>query len=408
MTAGGAISQARLRIARLRVGADASLGEVCGNAARISARTLDVARVGVWIFSEDRETLRCEHLYAPGGKGDAIQILHTRDFPKYIHALATRRWVCADDAQHDDLTRELTDGYLRPLGITSMLDAPIFRGDELYGIVCHEHVGPPRHWTDEDRSFAGSVGDVLALVLEQAALLAVEDTLKQQSEELRLAQKMDALGRMAAGVAHDVNNLLSAIDALATVIERRAIGSPDVIAPAHDIRDVTARGARLMRQLLAFSRPLPSMAQDLDLGVAVSALEPILTSLLPKEISLSLEAPPGLVRLRADRSQLEQIVINLVLNARDAMPSGGKLRVAVTREHGDAVIAVADDGTGMTPEVRARVFEPFFTTKDEGQGTGLGLATVWGIVRSLGGKVDVETTPGAGSRFRIALPAPAV
>ena len=398
----GTISEARLRIAQLRVDAGASLSQVCAHVAKISAHTLGVARVGVWIFSEDRATLHCAHLLAPSSSEPPVMTLETRFFPEYIRALDTHRWVCADDAVNDPSTRELAAGYLIPLGISSMLDAPIFRGKELYGIVCHEHVGPPRHWTAEDRAFAGSVGDILALVVEQGARLSAEEALARQEEEMRVAQKMEALGRMAAGVAHDVNNLLSAIDALATVIERHA-GAETVREPAHDIREVTSRGVRLMRQLLGFSRPAPCMPRRLDLGGTVLELQPLLRTLAQARVAL--DAPHEMVWVNADPSQIEQIVINLALNGRDAMPHGGDLLVEVTAAAGEAAIVVRDEGVGMSPATRAHIFEPYFTTKEGGKGTGLGLATVWGIVRSLGGRVEVETAPGEGSTFRVVLPA---
>ena len=398
MADAGKISDARLRIARLHVAPDAPLALVWGQAATLAARTLGVARVGVWIFSPDGERLVCAHQLAPPGSPD-VAVLETRAFPAYIEALRARRWVCTDDAQHDPVTRELADGYLKPMGITSMLDAPIFRSGALYGIVCHEHVGPPRHWTAEDRAFAGSVGDIIALMIEQAARLEAEEALRRNVEDLRLAQKMEALGRLAAGVAHDVNNLLSAVDALAALIERGS--APET--SARDIRDVASRGARLMRQLLTLSHPEPSMPRDIDLGQTVTDLEPLLRALAQGHVTMRVEGPDG-VTVRADPGQIEQIVVNLALNARDAMPVGGTVVVSVEPRESEAAICVVDDGVGMTEAVRARIFEPFFTTKEEGKGTGLGLATVWALVRELRGRIEVESSPGDGSTFRVVLP----
>jgi signal transduction histidine kinase len=398
MVDAGNISEARLHIARLHVAPDTPLALVWEQAAELAAKTLGVARVGIWIFSDDGLRLHCVHQLAPAGSR-AVPELDTRDFPAYIAALRAHRWVCTDDAQNDPVTRELSDSYLRPIGITSMLDAPIFRSGALYGIVCHEHVGPGRHWTAEDRAFSGSVGDIVALMLEQAARLEAEEALRRKAEALRLAQKMEALGRLAAGVVHDVNNLLSAVDGLAALIER---GAPPPSA-ARDIRDVASRGARLMRQLLAFARPEPSMPREIDLGHTVTELEPILTALAQGPVMIRVEAPAGAV-VRADPGQIEQIVVNLALNARDAMPMGGVVEVAVEPGDGEAAISVVDHGIGMSDDVRARIFEPFFTTKPDGMGTGLGLATVWGLVRELRGRVEVESTPGDGSTFRIVLP----
>ncbi len=237
-------------------------------------------------------------------------------------------------------------------------------------------------------------------------------------DQLRHAQKMDAVGRLAGGVAHDFNNLLTAILGYTALIDND-IG-PD--HPAHtrvrEVRRAAERAAGLTRQLLAFSRRGPATPKLVRIDAVVADLDRMLHRLIGEDIDLvtSLAADPA--RVLIDPGQLEQVVVNLVVNARDAMPHGGRLTIttAQVRLHGTEIrsnglspghyvsLAVIDDGDGMDETVRARLFEPFFTTKEPGRGTGLGLSVIWGIIREGGGTVLVDSQPGRGSTFTILLP----
>ena len=287
-----------------------------------------------------------------------------------------------------------------------MLDAPIFRGGQLIGIVCHEHCGEKRKWLSSDRAFAGSVADIVSLVYEQSERIDAEERLRQQAERAKQGHKLEALGRLAAAVAHDFNNLLGAVDALAATVERRGQASEEDRGAVRAVREVVDRGKGLTRQLLTFARQQPVTTRRLDLTVLVSGLRPILTTLTRERCELALEVDDLSRHVYADPTQIEQIVINLVLNAVEAMPHGGEVEVALEdgTAHGRpyAIIRVSDEGIGIDEPVRSRIFEPFFTTKAEG--TGLGLSTVHGIAHQLGGVVEVDTYPGRGTTFRVAVP----
>ena len=231
-------------------------------------------------------------------------------------------------------------------------------------------------------------------------------------ENLRHARKMEAVGRLAGGVAHDFNNLILAIS-LSAEIARRTGGS----ASLEDIRMATERAARLTRQLLLFSRKAPIKPRAVDLNLAAADLVRILRYTIPSSIRVDLDLEGETLFVHADPSQLEQVLMNLCLNARDAMPDGGILSIRTERVSGVrsgpdpdgplgsyAKLTVSDTGTGISPEIRDHIFDPFFTTKAAGAGTGLGLSTVYGIVEQHRGSVAVQSEPGRGACFEIRLP----
>ncbi len=236
--------------------------------------------------------------------------------------------------------------------------------------------------------------------------------LERQSEVLREAQRLESVGRLAAGIAHDFNNLLTVVLGNATLLLReRGLGATSVSA-IEEMKTAATRGADLVRQLLAFGRQQRLAPKVLDLNAVVSGLGPLLTRLIGEQVRITVALAPGKAYVKADRSQLEQVIVNLVTNARDAMPGGGRLSIETALREPDqgvpgpgwVVLSVLDTGLGMDREIRQRVFEPFFTTKPFGKGTGLGLATVHGVVEQSGGHVVVESEPGAGSCFRVFLP----
>src|SRR3954468_6827554 len=226
---------------------------------------------------------------------------------------------------------------------------------------------------------------------------------RKLEEQLRQSQKMEAIGQLAGGVAHDFNNLLTVISGYGRLAQRRIGAGPG----AHELGEVeraTERATQLTRQLLAFSRQQVMDPVTLDLNEVTSGLLPMLDRLIGDDVSVAVLAADDLPSVRADRAQLEQVIINLAINARDAMPTGGTLTIETAAQDGHVRLAVTDTGVGMTREVTERIFEPFFTTKEQGQGSGLGLATVHGIVTQSGGRVTVYSEPGLGSTFRVLLP----
>jgi two-component system, cell cycle sensor histidine kinase and response regulator CckA len=222
-------------------------------------------------------------------------------------------------------------------------------------------------------------------------------------ERLRQAQKMEAVGQLAGGVAHDFNNLLTVIGGYSE-LARRNIGAGPGGAELAEVERATQRATQLTRQLLAFSRQQILDPVPLDLGEVATALVPMLRRLIGEDIEIAMLAAPGLPSVLADRAQIEQVILNLSVNARDAMPSGGTLTIE-TRAVGEQVaLIVTDTGIGMTGDTIERIFEPFFTTKSVGEGTGLGLATVHGIVKQSGGEILVYSEPDLGTSFKVYLP----
>jgi PAS domain S-box-containing protein len=258
---------------------------------------------------------------------------------------------------------------------------------------------------------AGRVTQVLGVATDITQRRALEGQLRQ-------AQKLEAVGRLAGGIAHDFNNLLTAIQGFSALLLQDGSLSGQQHRDVREIADAAARAAALTQQLLAFGRKQVLSPTVLDPNDVVSHMGAMLRRLIAEHIELRTELGPDVGAIRADRGQLEQVIVNLVVNARDAMPRGGTLTIATRNATiGDAsaaqtglrpgryvLLTVSDTGVGMDAATRARVFEPFFTTKRVGEGSGLGLATVYGIVEQSGGTIAVESEPGRGSTFRIHLP----
>ena len=233
--------------------------------------------------------------------------------------------------------------------------------------------------------------------------------------ELRQAQKMEAVGRLATGIAHDFNNLITVLLGYSDELIEEAPPDTTLRAAAVEVRRAADRASGLTQQLLAFSRRQASVAHTVDLNAVIAHMEDLIRRLIGPEIRLQFKLQTGLSSISADAQQIGQVLMNLVVNARDAMPEGGTLTVETANvelgaEHVDLIpgphvaLSVSDSGLGMTAEVRDRLFEPFFTTKEKGQGTGLGLSMVHAIVRQSGGHVHVASVPGKGTTFTVHFP----
>jgi len=259
---------------------------------------------------------------------------------------------------------------------------------------------------------------VLGVVLDITEQHGYEAALSAAREQLLHSQKMDALGRLAGGVAHDFNNLLSIVLGYAELLSPRFAEGSEERQQVDEVRAAVGRASDLTRQLLAFSRRQVLDLRVVEPGEILQQTQRLLRRVMPENIEFSLDRPPELWRVRADPTQLVQVLINLAVNARDAMPAGGRLEIVARNERlagkeraeqklppGDYLrLEVRDSGAGMTPEVASRVFEPFFTTKGDQGGTGLGLATVYGIVQQLGGDIRIESVAGTGTTFVLLLP----
>src|SRR5262245_6053852 len=405
---------ARLDLTKLRIEDGIALETVFRRVTETAADILNVERVGVWLLVDERQALRCVDLFerskATHSAGVTLQVC---EFPEYFAALERRKTVPAEVALTDPRTSELADAYLTPLGITSMLDAPIFVGGEVVGVVCHEHIGAPREWTTEQRDFAGSMADVLALKIQAAAMAELQVALRTQAMQLAESRRVGALAELAAGVAHDFNNILTVMLGGAELIAEHPACPAEVAACAQRITAAGQRGVALAKELMGFARPGPRSSRVVRPAEVITSQLVVLQAATGERHPVNLDVRSAAGRVLIDPNQLERVVLNLVVNACDAMPAGGSIGVvvdAVVERDEDGklgqyvLIAVSDCGTGIPPAVLARIFDPFFTTKPRGQGTGVGLAVVCQVVSYAGGFVRVETAVDRGSTFRVYLP----
>ncbi|OGP95557.1 MAG: hypothetical protein A2157_16500 [Deltaproteobacteria bacterium RBG_16_47_11] len=307
-------------------------------------------------------------------------------------------------------------------GHHSMMTVPLISKDKVIGAMYFGSTRP-RAYTDRDLRLAEGIGSQIAGAIANAQLFnehkQAEKEKRSLEEQLRQSQKMEAIGQLAGGVAHDFNNLLTVIKGYSQLSLIDLKTDNPLKGNIEEIEKASERAVDLTRQLLAFSRRQVMELKVIDLSTILQNLEKMLRRVIGEDIELIIKLHGDLGKVKVDPGQIEQVILNLAVNAKDAMPNGGNLTIEITNEELDEEYAckhvaiksgpyvrlsVSDTGCGMTPEVRERVFEPFFTTKEKGKGTGLGLSTVYGIVKQSGGNIWVYSEPGHGTTFKINLP----
>ncbi|HEY9282749.1 MAG TPA: PAS domain S-box protein [Pyrinomonadaceae bacterium] len=370
------------------------------------------------LYDEAEALRRVVYLWYGGGERDAGELgaVPVGDGPAG-KALKTGRIVALNDYQEslrgcsvvasgfDDDPRVPRSAVVAPM---------IIMGHTVGAVEVQSY--EPSAYADEHLTAMRLAANLAASAIENVRLLEQE---RERAAQLQQSQKMQAIGRLAGGVAHDFNNLLTAITGYSDLSLRRLAPEDRLYRNIEEIKRAAGRAADLTHQLLAFSRKQVLQPKVLDLNAVVAGMEKMLRRLIGEDIELQFELTPSLGRIKADPGQVEQILMNLVVNARDAMPGGGKLTIQTgnvrldadyARQHVAVVpgpyvlLAVSDNGCGMDAATRAQVFDPFFTTKEQGKGTGLGLSTVYGIVKQSQGNIWVYSEVGQGTTFKIYLP----
>jgi signal transduction histidine kinase len=313
---------------------------------------------------------------------------------------------------------------LRIIGVVSRTDDPDGRGG--YELLMRDSAdaivlaSPPWWMSRHIPAFAAAFAGVSIILLSYAFLLrrqvrqqtaVLAEHLRAEAdlqEQYRQAQKMEAVGRLAGGIAHDFNNIMTVVLGHAEVLALELKGHEDLLESVTEIRKAAERAASVTRQLLAFGRRQWLEISAVDLNDVIGSMTTLLKRVLGGDIEVRAEPAPAPVVVTIDRGQLEQALLNLAVNARDAMPGGGRLSLSAAVEWRDgadvAVLRVRDTGTGIPADVQPHVFEPFYTTKDVGQGSGLGLAMVYGFVRQTGGTIHFDTAEGRGTTFELTFP----
>jgi PAS domain S-box-containing protein len=379
--------------------------------ARAVRETLDVEMCEVLELTAEGDTLRPRAGSGWGERGRGSLPAGT-DSPAG-HAVRNGKPISAADLRIDP--RFAADPLVRAHGVVSSLSVLVHGRDRPFGVLS-AHATRPRPFTEDDRNFLQAAANVLAAALDRKRAEATHNCLEEQ---LRQSQKMEAVGRLAGGIAHDFNNLLCVITGYTEMaLLQQAAGTP-LHGYLTEVNKAGNRAATLVGQLLAFSRKSLLAPKVLDLNVLIRDAGTMLRRLIGEDLELATVFGPDLPSVKADPNQIDQILMNLAVNARDAMPQGGRLEIRTARVTlGEALVrhqpevqaghyvllAVSDTGCGMDEATRARIFEPFFTTKGVGKGTGLGLAMVYGIVKQSGGHIEVETAVGKGTTFCVYLP----
>ncbi|MFT3711095.1 MAG: GAF domain-containing sensor histidine kinase [Archangium sp.] len=386
------LTSARLKLARLHL--DGDLPRLYRQLCEISGQALEVTRVGVWVFDEKHQQLRCEANWSATNDPLPLPIEMSR-IPKYVQAVREKRFVATSDARADEMTRELED-YLDVWNVRALLDAAVYRNGEVYGIVCHEHVGSAREWKRDERQFAATVADLASHFIEVNERITAQEKAFELELKLKDAHRLDALGRMAAGIAHDLNNMLAVITNGVAILHRTK--DLDTLKL---MEDSAHHAAKLVSQLMMLGRKKTPASQIIELDAVLPEVERLSSASAPGDVKLVFDVEKNLA-VWAEPSQLTMVLQNLIANAFQAMKKGGVVVLRAHAKQDGVVFEIIDTGEGIPAENLDKLFDPFFTTRSDG--SGIGLAIVQQLVTQHGAEIKVSSTVGDGTTVRIWWP----
>jgi PAS domain S-box-containing protein len=400
--------------------------------AEILGRLLNVSRAGYGVVKPRNETITIERDWNAAGITSLAGTLQFRDYGSYIENLKRGETVIIHDADTDPRTAS-TAGALKEISAQSFINMPITEENGLVALLYLNH-RTARVWTDDEIELIRDIAERTRQAAERrraenelrALTISLETQVNERTaallkseEQLRQAQKMEAVGQLTGGIAHDFNNMLAVIIGGLGLIQRRIErGQTDVQTLIEGAVESAHKAATLTQRLLAFSRQQPLDPKPIDANSLVANMREMLFRTLGEHIQIESVLSAGLWRARVDPAQLESAILNLAINSRDAMTDGGKLTIETGNAHIDdhyardhdvemgqyVMIAVSDTGTGMSPDIASRAFEPFFTTKPVGKGTGLGLSQIFGFVRQSGGHIKIYSEVGVGTTVKLYIP----
>lgn len=413
--------QELVRIATSAVVVEGRLADSAQMITEVAANLLLVERVSLWLQAEDGRTLTAMDLFErTPRRHSAGNTITASDFPRYFAALRSERAIDAVDAATDPRTSEFAASYLSRYEVASMLDAPVRVAGQVRGVICLESVRQRRQWSAEEIAFAAELADQFAGALQNHGRRSDASERKRLEAELIQAQKMEAVGHLTSGIAHDFNNIITAVSGYTSLARQYSRRDPDMLnACLTRIDDAIRRSRVLVKQLMKFGSHSPVAVTRLDLGEQLTGTLEFLRAVLPSSVEVEGEFSPERLISLFDSDQLDQVILNIALNAADAMDGQGLLHISTTAAQAQdcrcdacnhvfsgsyAMIRIADTGTGISDALRTQIFEPFFTTKAEGRGTGLGLAMVNRLMHEYGGHVTVSSEAGRGTTFTLYLP----
>jgi two-component system, cell cycle sensor histidine kinase and response regulator CckA len=389
-----------------------------------AGRAMEVERSSVWLYNPKRTEVHRTELYelsvdahSRGGEMSAM------DTPSHFKALTDDRAVPISDAFSDPRALEFSKKYLTAHDISSILNASVLISGEMRGVVCFEHAGGKRQWQIDEQNFASSIADLVSLAIGAAERIQAEKTKKQLEVRLHRAEKMEAIGTLAGGVAHDLNNILSGIVSYPELLLMQLPEGSTLKGPMETIWESGKKAVAIVQDLLTLARRGITVTKVENLNTIIRAHlnspeHKKLFSYHPK-IEIETHLPADLMNISGSSAHLSTTIMNLISNSAEAMPEGGKILISTENryidrpikgyddvEEGDyIVLTVTDPGVGISREDMERIFEPFYTKKKMGRsGTGLGMAVVWGTVKDHNGYIDFESKEGQGSSFSLYFP----